>query len=603
MRYVTYVEIEHFKGFKDKIRINLDDPAVLIGPNNSGKTTVIQALSLWSRAVRSWIAKKGPDHLKAQRDAVGINRLNILDIPVKETKFFWNEVRMRKGNTPIPFAIEVGIVVSGAVKSLQMVFTYRDAESLYCKPSDRDMGNDELLLAAEKVSFNLLYPMSGIAAGASAQTEEPIYDEGRINVLLGEGQTALVLRNLCYKVKDHSSENWGRICELLYRAFSIKLDEPKYDRTRGALSLAYRQKGMDCMLDIALSGRGVQQMLLILAYLFSRPGGVLMIDEPDAHLEILRQRQIFVMLKGVATETRSQIVIATHSEVILDEAVDANLTGIVNGKAMEISSKGDVRATLRNLGIEHYYNAEVAKRILIVEGSTDADMLRSFAKLLNHKALSALEGRVFIHYAQDVEPYNETGSQIEKMMVAGLNFRQYFHILHQLVPDLKGIALFDGDAKGKKDQASQDGLEVFYWQRYELENYFITPETLRSFLLGYVTDREGDLFASGAMPDIQGVIDTALADLLFSGNIEQVKEYWELSSQLKQQLLNGKKMSAFAEDVFNRYAEKNQNAIPLTKGNFYKIISTLKPDEVPEEIRKKLDLIADRLAIDEEVES
>ena len=72
---------------------------------------------------------------------------------------------------------------------------------------------------------------------------------------------------------------------------------------------------------------------------------------------------------------------------------------------------------------------------------------------------------------------------------------------------------------------------------------------------------------------------------------------------MKQQLLNGKKMSAFAEDVFNRYAEKNQNAIPLTKGNFYKIISTLEPDEVPEEIREKLDLIADRLAIDEEVES
>lgn len=41
-----YLEIENFKRFGDKQRIELDHPAVLIGPNNCGKTSAIQALAL-----------------------------------------------------------------------------------------------------------------------------------------------------------------------------------------------------------------------------------------------------------------------------------------------------------------------------------------------------------------------------------------------------------------------------------------------------------------------------------------------------------------------------------------------------------------------------
>ena len=43
MRLLHYLEIENFKRFGEKQRIELDPPAVLIGPNNCGKTSVIQA--------------------------------------------------------------------------------------------------------------------------------------------------------------------------------------------------------------------------------------------------------------------------------------------------------------------------------------------------------------------------------------------------------------------------------------------------------------------------------------------------------------------------------------------------------------------------------
>ena len=46
MSLLHYVRIENFKRFGDGQQIELDHPAVLIGPNNCGKTSAIQALAL-----------------------------------------------------------------------------------------------------------------------------------------------------------------------------------------------------------------------------------------------------------------------------------------------------------------------------------------------------------------------------------------------------------------------------------------------------------------------------------------------------------------------------------------------------------------------------
>jgi predicted ATP-dependent endonuclease of OLD family len=46
MKLLHYVEIENFKRYGDIQRIELDHPAVLIGPNNCGKTSALQAIAL-----------------------------------------------------------------------------------------------------------------------------------------------------------------------------------------------------------------------------------------------------------------------------------------------------------------------------------------------------------------------------------------------------------------------------------------------------------------------------------------------------------------------------------------------------------------------------
>ena len=55
---LTRLLIRNFKRFTD-VHIELGSPVVLIGPNNSGKTTALQALALWDIGLRRWNDKRG----------------------------------------------------------------------------------------------------------------------------------------------------------------------------------------------------------------------------------------------------------------------------------------------------------------------------------------------------------------------------------------------------------------------------------------------------------------------------------------------------------------------------------------------------------------
>jgi AAA15 family ATPase/GTPase len=55
---LTNLHIKNFKRFSD-VSIELGSRVVLIGPNNSGKTTALQALALWEIGLRRWIEKRG----------------------------------------------------------------------------------------------------------------------------------------------------------------------------------------------------------------------------------------------------------------------------------------------------------------------------------------------------------------------------------------------------------------------------------------------------------------------------------------------------------------------------------------------------------------
>ena len=589
MRHLHYLEIRNFKGFGDKARIELDHPAVLVGPNNCGKTTALQAIALWSQAVRTWFDRKGQAPPK-ERKATGLNRLGVVAVPVRSTRDYWHNMAVRIGPQHILLEITLGVLHQNRVEPVTMRFRRHSDELVYCEPDEATLDIPEFIEAASRLNVRLLYPMSGI------ETEEPIVQPGRIDVLLGQGQTAQVLRNLCLMVYREDPTAWSRIVELMSRLFGVKLGDPA-ETGRGAIDLLYRQSGVRRPVDIALAGRGLQQMLLILAYLHSHPRSVLLIDEPDAHLEILRQRQAYVLLRDIAARSDSQVVLVTHSEVILDEALDHNLTLLLGGGADELASKSDVVKALQHYGAEHYIRARQCGYVLYVEGGTDLAVLRALASKLGHSAVDVWDENANVYYVQDNYPEPDPDSEIERVEGGfGLDSAKHFFSLRPMLPKLRGLAILDGNARQGEDSA-QGGLTTTYWRRYEIENYIVTPEVLRACTAAAYRDLPlFDRFRR----ETDEVLDELVLKRVFDGRKQDFLTWKGMHPAAARLLWEARterlKLSDFAEEFFRRLADKLGHAMLLRKRDLHRLVDFMDPEAIPEEVSEKLGFLVQLFA-------
>jgi energy-coupling factor transporter ATP-binding protein EcfA2 len=588
MRHLHYLELENFKRFGKKQRIELDHPAVLIGPNNCGKTSAIQALALWSQAVRTWYDARKDSSAK-ERTATPLNRLNIVSVPVQRTRFFWHNTHVRKGSKDIPLIITVGVKYNSGIRPLSMQFRNQGDELVYCTPNDDVASDLDFIGYAAKLRVDLLYPMSGL------DTEEPILQPGRLDVLLGQGRTADVLRNLCLSVATAPGDDWTQIVELMDRLFSVKLGKPE-ETSRGSITLAYRQANVKEDLDISSAGRGMLQMLLVFAYLFSHKNSVLLVDEPDAHLEILRQKQVYVLLRDIASKNNSQVVLVTHSEQILDEALDRNLTLLLDGQADDLASKSAIRNSLKHFGAEHYVRARERGYVLYVEGGTDVDMLRALAEKIEHPVATSWDERINSFYVQNNYPMQDTDAELERVEGGfGITPRDHFNGLRGLLADLTGLAILDNDGHNRQDR--DDGaLKIRYWRRYEIENYFITPDLLRYFAKSqYPND---DLFTQQANQLIDDALTDVILQQVFDGMTDDYSE-WKKSPPATARLVweaktERRKLSGIAEDFFRVLASKLNSPMLLKKGEFHRLVELAELSSGAEkEVREKLDQLAE----------
>ncbi|TAL37076.1 MAG: AAA family ATPase [Spirochaetes bacterium] len=586
MRHFFYVEIENFKLFGEKQRIDLDHPSVLIGPNNCGKTSVIQAIALWSQAIKTWYSLKG-DSSARERAAAALNRLSIVSVPVKRTKYFWHNTRVSTGKENIYMTVTLGLLWLGDIVPLRMKFRFQGDELIYCTPDDSVINNNDFLKYAASINVELLYPMSGLV------TEEPVLKPGRINVLLGQGDTAEVLRNLCLSVYRNSIEDWKWIVDTMQRLFSIQVATPMEDEVRGDVTLTYKEPEVSEPLDIAMAGRGFQQLLLLFSYLFSHKKSVLLIDEPDAHLEILRQRQIYILLREIARLNKSQAIMATHSEVVLDEALDNNLTLILNGSIDGLASKSSIRETLKNYGAEHYVKARDRGYVLYVEGTTDVDMLRALAERMSHPVAAVWDDKINVYYVRDTHPESTLESELERVEGGfGISPKDHFNALKKLIPNLHGLAILDNDGRNKQDYKQVD-FQIVFWRRYEAENYFITPDLLKHYALS--RHAEPNLFNNQDHEVIEEVMNILIKERLFEGSVEDFSAYQKADKDVSRLIWETKtdriKLSDFAEEYFRRLSDSTKEPMMLRKGELHSLIELIEPSTLSVEIKAKLDLL------------
>jgi predicted ATPase len=585
MKHLHYVELANFKRYGETQRIELDHPAVLIGPNNCGKTSLLQAIALWSIGLRTWKVE-AENSWAAVRTGKALNRLSILAVPVPRTRFFWNKLRTSHRE----ITITVGVDVGGQPVPVTMTFRHHHSDELvYCEPSSETLLNESVLEQAAALDVSLLYPMSGISA------DEAIILPKRIEYLMGRGSTAEVLRNICLQIHQKAPKEWEEVANLMRRLFHVELGEP-VENEKGAVDLSYTQPGVTSAMDLSLSGRGFQQMLLIFAHLFLHKSSVLLIDEPDAHLEILRQKQVFTLLRDLGRRNQCQVVIVTHSEIVLGDALDTNLTLILDGKAEKLAGGGqqDVRNALKHYGAEHYVRARETGHVLYVESGTDIDMLLAFARKLGHPATELMEdgARLNVYYLQDNFPDVQRPAEAELERVEGgygLKPEEHFHALRSMLPSLRGLVIQDNDARNRSDCQTGE-LKRLFWRRYEAENYFITPELLVAEARQALGEME--LFSSRTEEVLRGL----LLDTIFAGSAEDLANYQRADGSMRRTLWRAKterqKLSSFAEEFFRRLAHQTATPMLHRKGTLHELVDRCDAADLEPELREKLDALA-----------
>ena len=172
--------------------------------------------------------------------------------------------------------INIDVLVEGNTAGTDwrcgLEFGCTNNESIVCRPlrlaDTKDSARTPIPDEAYEIRVAFLPPMSGLASN------ETRLDTGGINLRLGEGRTAEVLRNLRYQVltDEAGPRRWPQLVSRIHDLFQVELDEPVYVAERGEIQMTYRDTD-GTRLDLSSSGRGLQQTLLLLAYLpTSRPG-------------------------------------------------------------------------------------------------------------------------------------------------------------------------------------------------------------------------------------------------------------------------------------------------------------------------------------------
>jgi AAA15 family ATPase/GTPase len=564
---ITKISIKNFKKL-DNISFTTTQSVVLIGPNNSGKTTLFQALCLWELGVTAYLEAEQKQNLSSG-GYVTINRQDLMNSPIIDARFLWKDKKVtfdigtgrRKLERDTPLEIELEGENDNKKWVCKAEFTFSNAESITCQLLSGLDEMRDLYQDGNGIRFGFLQAMSGLAISEDKLTK------GSVDRLLGEGRTAEVLRNICFDIlypeqpKPSSyqpEENWGKLVKNIEQLFGATIDKPELIRSRGLIDLFYTENGI--RYDVSSGGRGFQQTLLLLAYLYSHPNTTLLLDEPDAHLEVIRQREIFQMLNKVATEMGSQIFIASHSEVVLDEAAEhAQVIALIENQIVEINGSHQIKAlkkALTNIGWEKYYLARLKKHILYLEGSTDLEMLLAFARQLKHPVERHLS-EANVHYLSNNLPNDA---------------KQNFAAIQPFVPNLKGLAVFDKLGKDVEEKP----IEILCWTKREIENYFARPFILKRFAMSLAIEHKKDEGEFGQiMNDV--IINNTLPRRL--NNLEDT--WWS----------EGKLTDDWLDLIFPEFYEKVKLSPIFRKGSYYQLIQLLNKEEIDAEIIAKLDKI------------
>ena len=448
---IKSVSVRNIKQFGAS-KFELSDHLVISGPNNCGKTTLLQAISLWSETASLW-RDNNPD-LARQEDGgypgIELNLLRFRSIPLADFGHLWTDRTVKDS---------AGVWLKTNEWHIGFEYSYQGREILGVQPAADVLEDDLAKYRDHPLVPVYIPPLSGL------DVSERLLNPQVIPTLLARAQAGSVLRNILVSV-SRNADKWRRLQEVVRTFFGYELMYP----SAGAEILAgYRHSPDAPWFDLSNGASGFLQVLLVFATLLHAEGSVLLIDEPDAHLHILLQRKMYGSLLDFFRQTGSQLIIATHSEELINavRTEDGNRSlRLLAGSLRHVHDHKHLVGTMR-LENTDLMLALSEPGVLYVEGETDVLILREWARILGHSLLSFLE-----------KPFCRSTAEKEKLFST-----KDFSALRMIAAELRGVEVADGDKKkdGNRRRLPK-GMKKLFWDRYEIENYLIHPVAILRFL-------------------------------------------------------------------------------------------------------------------------
>ena len=576
---ISSVQFRNFKAFEN-FSISLDHMNILVGPNNSGKSTVIGAFRALSIGLRR-AAARNPELLGNRHITRGyrIPRAS-LPISLENAQTDYQDVE-----ATVAFRLSNG-------NSLRLSFTSDDDDCILY-PVTAEGGT-----VTTAAAFKREFPISLLVVPVLGPVEyrEQIVKKETVNENLATHRASRNFRNYWYYYPDDFEEFRQQVIATWP---GMDINQPEF--------AADRRLSMFCLEDrmtreLYWTGYGFQVWCQLLSHIFrSQSRSMLVIDEPDIYLHANPQRQLLSILKTSGPD----VLMATHSSEIVAEA-DANDILVIDKtqrSAKRVRSPEGIQTTLGSLGSIHtatMTNIAQTRRVLYIEGE-DFQILRRFARRLGLSELGSGVG---------IAPFPLGGfPSIPRLKAVTLGVSE----------SIGGSMLFGGifDRDFRPDEEIDELLKSFsrelhfavILERKEIENYLLVPSVLDKTLARLLEDRAR---RSGEVASVRRPISEFLREITDSMKTEVQAQ--RIAKRVDFSARTGKDPSTISREaieIFDRKWSDDQLRLHIVPGKrvlselFSRVQSeykvTLTPSRIIEQLRESdmpLDLRQTLRAID-----
>ncbi|WP_323397444.1 ATP-dependent nuclease [Acetobacterium wieringae] len=559
------VHFENFRCYK-KMDLELKEISIIVGENNSGKSTVVEGLRLISAAGK-----------KAKNAKSYTSPPNYFDLPKKTRGVKLDINKLRIDLRGIVYYYQQGIAkVTAKFDDGSKIIVCLDTESAFSCIYDSEGKNIKYSKDANKYSFESIDILPQI--GLIKENERKLTD---VTITTNEDTylSSRHFRNELLFYKDEKYEHFKKLAEHTWKG--LEIIDLSYDYDSEIISLLVVDDRFTA--EIGLMGSGLQMWLQIIWFISkSKNAKTIILDEPDVYMHPDLQRKVL----EIAKQSYPQIIIATHSIEIISEVEPGNIVSI-DKKSRRLRYATDSGAVQKIVdGIGGVYNLSlirigIAKKCLFVEGA-DIKILSKFHQIIepdaevniNRLPVFSLGGFSKLEYAFGTAKmfHDETKGEIRCFCILD---RDYY---------------LEETLDSKIVEAENHKLELHIWRRKEIENYLLEPNVIFR-MLGKVEleyddfHRKFENIIDGFKDDIFDQLTDGFVKLSGKGHQRSTcnkmareymaKNWTSLENKIK--MVPGK-------EVLSRIRQWLQDEYKKSISTD-KIIKNFKPEEIDDELR------------------